>query len=166
MIRIEDKTYWIYSIETIVEKSATKVKYFLRGIKGEGMLNSDLLLKDIDKDIQHDVLLEIAQELFNIALKRHSKENSGTVVISDLLPEGTESIIFKTNNFNEVDKIEYCDSSMFTAICESFCYRWMEANGSEIGVNFFGAKMTKAKTELLSNSLNLTTAEKQYKPIY
>ena len=168
MIRIEDCTYWLYSVDLIKEKASAKMKYLLRAMKGDSELNTDLLIKEIDKDIVSDILERFVFELFNFSLKRYADGLTGCVVVAPLLPEDEEHIQLKTNIFlvDVVSKIEYADVRMQNAIIEGLCYEWSKENMYEPGIEKFGSDYKVSQGYLLSAVLQLKTRERNTNPIY
>ena len=168
MIRIENSTYWLYSVKGIKEKASAKVRYFLRGVKEGSDLNTDLLIKEIDKDIIFDTLEEVALDLFNFALRRHSKELDDCFRIGEVLPEGEEHVEFITNIFlaESLTKLQYVDISMEKALIAGLCFMWMNENGYGPGINKFGIDYEGARVKLLTTTLELRTRERNTNPIY
>lgn len=166
MIRIDDKTYWMYKIADVKNKSASYVKYFLRGIKDVSTINRDLLIKEIDKDILRDILNEIAFILFRENLKRHAKNISNTINIGEIPDEEEEYICFITNIFLDESILTNADELMLITLSYALAYEWMIANGFELGINFFASKYKRSKEQLLSSCLDLHTKKKTTNPLY
>lgn len=158
---------WIYDIREIKTRAGERIKYFLR--LQEGGLDKNRLLKEIDKDIHSDLIEDMAENVFNEILKRHSKSLSNTFYVGNDVNDSTKEIIqFTTNDFTDesVMYIDEVDRLIKKALKFGLCYEWFKASGFGPGTEYFSAEFDKAKIEAKSSSLDLHTRDKYYNPIY